>query len=103
MERQNMLLVPGRLFEILGFEHRSNRVDVAAQYAARKGRRDKQALAARGRDRVVHGVVSERWDDPARANALQSIGSRDAAEVDVIEIGLRRCGFYRNTRNVVSI
>src|SRR5579862_930789 len=94
MKRQDVRLVPRRGLEILALYCGLNRIHVAAQEAAGEGCGDEQALAAGGRDGVVHRVVRERRDDAAGTYALQGIRTGDAAEVDEIEIR-RRAGALR--------
>src|SRR6266404_4425360 len=92
MERQDVALVPGRLFEVLDVHRRPDGVDVAAEDTACEIEGCEDTAARGWRNRVIDRIVRIRGNDVAGVDAVERIRSGHAAEVDVLEVRLRRRG-----------
>src|ERR1700691_265246 len=103
MKSQDIRLMPGRGFEVLALYHRLDGIDVAPQEAAGEGSGDKQALATRRRDGMIHGIVRKRGYDAAGTDTLQGVGAGDPAEIDVIEVRRRGGGLRLHVGNIVAV
>src|SRR5262249_46539535 len=103
VERQDMALVPRRLFEILEIQRRADGIDVAAQNAAREIHAKEDAPSGGGRDGMVHGVVGVGRDDVAGAGSVQRVGAGDATEIDVLEVAGGGIGAGDNVAAIEAI